>query len=199
VGAQQLTVDHLRLAASIARSMSKQLPRHLDPQDLEQDARLGLMDAALKFDARRNAAFGTNARRRIRGAIIDGLRRTDHLSRDERTSIKAEGADAPAGALHPKTADEIPGVLVAPDRYAVEAERDRLLHDAICTLPARWRIVIRAYYHGGKTMREIGLGLGVNESRVSNIRARALRRLRQRLEAQGLTASAQFVIREVRP
>jgi RNA polymerase sigma factor for flagellar operon FliA len=191
-------MNHLGLAASIAGNMSKRLSRHIDPQDLEQDARLGLLDAAVKYDAGRNAPFGTYARRRIRGAVIDGLRRTDHLSRNDRARLKAEGADAPAGPLRLETADEIPGALQPPDRYAAEAERDRFLRAAIATLPTRWRIVLRAYYHGGKTMREIGLGLGVHASRVSQIHARALCRLRLRLEAQGFVASAQFIIQEVR-
>ena len=40
---------------------------------------------------------------------------------------------------------------------------------------------MRMYYFGESTMREIGLEIGVNESRVSQLHARAVRRLRKLL------------------
>jgi len=196
---QQLVLDHLGLAAGIAAKMSKRLPHHIDPRDLEQDARIGLMDAAAKFDASRRVSFGAYARRRIGGAIIDGLRRTDHLSRDARAKHRAEGSDAPAAPLHLDGGDEIPGVLLSPEHHAVASERNRVIEDAVATLPRRWRIVLRSYYHAGRTMREIGAGMGVNESRVSQIHKSALRRLREHLVARGVTTAAQFNIQEVRP
>ena len=196
---QQLVIDHLKLAAGIAANMSKRLPRHVDLQDLEQDARIGLMEAAGRFDSKRKVSFGAYARRRISGAIVDGLRRTDHLSRDTRRQIKAENADAPACPAQLLDTDDIPGILLSPETYAVESERDRLLGAAVAKLPGRWRIVLRGYYRHGMTMREIGRGLGVNESRVSQIHKRALGELRTRLVAQGFTTAAEFSVQEVWP
>jgi DNA-directed RNA polymerase specialized sigma subunit len=52
--------------------------------------------------------------------------------------------------------------------------------------------VLHTYYDGGKTMHEIGARLGVNESRVSQIHARALRLLRRHFEQFGFTSYAAF-------
>ena len=44
--------------------------------------------------------------------------------------------------------------------------------------PAREQKVIGRYYYGEATMKQIGVEIGVNESRVSQLHARAIRRLR---------------------
>ena len=58
--------------------------------------------------------------------------------------------------------------------------RERVL-EAIDALPERERLVILFYYFEEMTMREIGLVLGVVESRVSQIHHETLRRLRSSL------------------
>src|ERR1700740_2934830 len=55
------------------------------------------------------------------------------------------------------------------------------LADAIAHLPERERIVMTLYYYEEMTMREIGLALGVVESRVSQVHASAVVRLRAAL------------------
>lgn len=54
------------------------------------------------------------------------------------------------------------------------------------TLPERYQAVIQQYYAGGKTMREIGDALGINESRVSQIHRAALERMNESLQAVGI-------------
>jgi RNA polymerase sigma factor for flagellar operon FliA len=58
--------------------------------------------------------------------------------------------------------------------------RDRLI-EAIGDLPERERLVMTLYYYEETTMKEIGLILGVVESRISQIHASAVMRLRARL------------------
>ena len=58
--------------------------------------------------------------------------------------------------------------------------RDRV-RAAIQSLPWRERKVIGLYYYGEVTMKHIGAEIGVNESRVSQLHARAIRRLRDAL------------------
>ena len=60
--------------------------------------------------------------------------------------------------------------------------RDRV-RAAIATLPPRERKVIGLYYYGEVTMKQIGAEIGVNESRVSQLHARAIQRLREALGA----------------
>ncbi len=66
---------------------------------------------------------------------------------------------------------------------ALEDEETRgMLMAAVRELPERDRIIIALYFFEGLTLGEIGLVLGVTESRVSQLRSRATRALRQRLQ-----------------
>jgi RNA polymerase sigma factor for flagellar operon FliA len=85
----------------------------------------------------------------------------------------------------------LPAVLVpseptAPDTAYEERETKDRISRAIATLPARERRLISLYYYGDVTMKEIGTELGVNESRVSQLHARAVQRLRQALAASAV-------------
>ena len=60
-------------------------------------------------------------------------------------------------------------------------ELTKLLADAIDGLPERERMVLSLYYYEEFTMKEIGMLLGVNESRVSQIHTKATLRLRGKL------------------
>jgi RNA polymerase sigma factor FliA len=65
-----------------------------------------------------------------------------------------------------------------------EIERDELRREvvrAVESLPAQEQTVIRRYYFNGETLKQIKAELGVSESRVSQIHARAVTHLRQRL------------------
>jgi RNA polymerase sigma factor FliA len=69
----------------------------------------------------------------------------------------------------------------------LKGELKQRLADAIDELPEKERIVLTLYYHEELTMKEIGLTLGVVESRVSQIHSSAVLRLRTALaELQGV-------------
>src|SRR6266705_3241651 len=68
--------------------------------------------------------------------------------------------------------------------YEKAETRDRV-RTAIQSLPWRERRVIGLYYYGEVTMKQIGAEIGVNESRVSQLHARAIRRLRDALGRMG--------------
>ncbi len=65
----------------------------------------------------------------------------------------------------------------------------------IGSLPAREQKVIGLYYYAEATMKQIGADIGVNESRVSQLHARAFRRLRDALGALVPHAEAAQVMR----
>jgi RNA polymerase sigma factor FliA len=75
----------------------------------------------------------------------------------------------------------VPSEPDAPDTAYEKTEMRERVRAAIQTLPAREQKVIGLYYYGEVTMKEIGAEIGVNESRVSQLHARAIRRLRQAL------------------
>lgn len=86
---EQLILEHLSLVKSIALRLHMGLPNSVDLGDLEQAGTLGLIAAARRYDASSNIAFGTFAKHRIRGAMLDSLRQSDWASRKLRTFGKA--------------------------------------------------------------------------------------------------------------
>lgn len=75
----ELILQHLPLVKHVIGRMLAQLPPHVDVENLESAGVLGLVEAAAKFDPSRNAQFKTFAYFRIRGAILDELRRNSPL------------------------------------------------------------------------------------------------------------------------
>ncbi|MGE3176022.1 MAG: sigma-70 family RNA polymerase sigma factor [Vicinamibacterales bacterium] len=228
VAAHQNTriVAGLPFVEALARRMAASMPNSIDIGDLVQDGVLGLIDAAHRFDEERGIKFETFAERRVRGAMIDALRRDawprgvrrqrreldaaretlrrelghepsladlaakvgsdeKRLSRTivrintiESTSPLATGDRFAESALPPAL---VPAEPDAPDAIYEKTEvRDRV-RAAIQTLPWRERKLIGLYYYGEVTMKQIGAAIGVNESRVSQLHARAIRRLREAL------------------
>ena len=68
-------VGGLPFVESLARRMAASMPNSIDIGDLVQDGVIGLIDAAHRFDEGRGIKFETFAERRVRGAMIDALRR----------------------------------------------------------------------------------------------------------------------------
>ncbi|WP_026286128.1 FliA/WhiG family RNA polymerase sigma factor [Salsuginibacillus kocurii] len=64
------------------------LPKNVDKEELISHGLIGLYDALEKFDRSRDLKFDTYASFRVRGAIIDGLRREDWLPRSVRDKAK---------------------------------------------------------------------------------------------------------------
>lgn len=66
------------------RKVRARLPRHVDPADLETAAVLGLIEAIHHFDPERRGGFLVYGKARVRGAILDELRRADWMPRSWR-------------------------------------------------------------------------------------------------------------------
>jgi RNA polymerase sigma factor for flagellar operon FliA len=219
-------VAGLPFVEALARRMAASMPNSIDIGDLVQDGVLGLIDAAHRFDEGRGIKFETFAERRVRGAMIDALRKdawprgvrrqrreldaarealrrelghepsmadlAARVGSDEkrlsRTIVRINTIEATSPLASGDHVDEsnLPTVLVpsepdAPDTaYEKSETRDRV-RAAILALPAREQKVISLYYYREATMKEIGAAIGVNESRVSQLHARAIKRLRESL------------------
>lgn len=188
---QQLVSDTMRLAFAIAANIGKRLPRHVDPQDLCQDAYCGLLMASRRYDPNRGVSFRAYARRRINGAVLDGLRKTDHLSRQARAVVKAEGTERFAKLVQLECTEEIEGELLAPDRWAIRAELRELLMAAMEDLPVVVREVLHSYYFEHKPMSEIATHLGISGGRVSQLHRRGVELVRQYLQDHCVTSVAE--------
>jgi RNA polymerase sigma factor for flagellar operon FliA len=222
-------VAGLPFVESLARRMASTMPHSIDVGDLVQDGMLGLIDAAHRFDESRGIKFETFAERRVRGAMIDALRRDAwprgvrrvrreleaarealrrelgaeptmadlahrvgiEVDRLERTIVRINTIESTSPLATADNTDNasLPAVLVpsepqSPDSLYEQREvRDRV-RGAMAGLPARERHIVHMYYFGEATMKQIGEAIGVNESRVSQLHARAMQRLRKLLAAE---------------
>ena len=233
-------VAGLPFVEALARRMASTMPHSIDLGDLVQDGVLGLIDAANRFDEGRGIKFETFAERRVRGAMIDALRKDawprgvrrqrreleaarEQLRRENgcepsiadlavklgsdekrlsRTIVRIATIEStsPLATSEPGDEAHLPAVLLpsVPERPDVAYERadvEQRVRAAIQALPWREGKVIGLYYYGEVTMKEIGREIGVNESRVSQLHARAIRRLRDALGSTLAPADAAEVLR----
>jgi RNA polymerase sigma factor FliA len=73
--------EFLPWARNFARTCTSKLPNHLDLEDLQSAGVLGYLRAASRYDAKRGASFRGYCAVRIRGAVLDELRRWDWAPR----------------------------------------------------------------------------------------------------------------------
>jgi RNA polymerase sigma factor for flagellar operon FliA len=209
--------------------MASTMPHSIDLSDLIQDGVIGLIDASRRFDEARGIKFETFAERRVRGAMIDALRRDawprgvrrvrreleaarEALRRElgaeptladlakrvgadesrlERTIVRINTIESTSPLANNETIDNasLPAVLVpseppAPDLLFEQGQTRDRVRAALAKLPARERKIVHMYYFAEATMKQIGEAIGVNESRVSQLHARAMQRLRAVMSSQ---------------
>lgn len=157
-------LDELRSADWATRSLRAKVRRRDAIHD-ELAATLGRRPT----DAETAAAMGVG---------VPDLERLDadlHASVVLRLDVITETAGA--DAILPATAE-------TPELALVARERQAYLRDAVEALPERLRVVIQGCFFDDRPMREIAEDLGVTESRISQMRAEALRLLRDGLNSQ---------------
>jgi RNA polymerase sigma factor for flagellar operon FliA len=88
----ELISQYMPYAASIASRVCQSLSSAVDYEEVLCNARLGLLEAARRFDETQEVDFRTFAYYRIKGAIYDGLRRSGWLPRTLYAKIKFEEA-----------------------------------------------------------------------------------------------------------
>jgi RNA polymerase sigma factor FliA len=85
---QRLVEDHLPLVRSIVERMRRKLPSKIETEELYSIGITGLVAAARNFRPAQQNSFPGYATTRIRGAILDELRRMDWMSRATRSKAK---------------------------------------------------------------------------------------------------------------
>lgn len=78
---EQLIEEHAPLVKRIAHHLLMRLPSSVQVDDLIQSGMIGLLEAARNFDGSKGAKFETYAGIRIRGAMLDDLRKGDWVPR----------------------------------------------------------------------------------------------------------------------
>jgi RNA polymerase sigma factor for flagellar operon FliA len=223
---QDLVLKHADLVKRIAYHVVSRMPPNVEVDDLIQSGMIGLLDAAKHYSPTKGANFQTYAGIRIRGAMLDEIRKSDWTPRSVNRSMRelsevvrklenAGGREAKSAEIaaamnlsmeeyrkllqdaascrvfsldqmrssddestpSDHTRDEQPG----PFERAEDAGFRDALSSAISGLPKRENLVLSLYYDEEMNLREIGAVLEVSESRVCQIHAQALVRLRARL------------------
>ena len=90
--ADELIMQHAELVKRIAYHLAGRLPPSVEVDDLIQAGMLGLLEAASNYAANRGASFETYAGIRIRGAMIDALRKLDWAPRSVHRKARAVAA-----------------------------------------------------------------------------------------------------------
>jgi RNA polymerase sigma factor for flagellar operon FliA len=83
-----LILEHVDLVRRIAYHMMRRMPHSIEVDDLIQTGMVGLLEAAQRYECRAGSTFPAYATRRIRGAILDSLRRSDWGPRSLRRRLR---------------------------------------------------------------------------------------------------------------
>lgn len=181
----RLIEEHLAWARGVAwRFLADRGWSASGRDELVAEAHLALVEAARRFKPNGHT-FRSFAWGRIRGAVLDEMRRRDPFTRSERRAARAAGQDGPPRplSLDRPMWDESVATLhdliaaPAPARVSANPAAGARLDDALRPLShvQRGAVVLTLLY--GYTLRDAGFVLGLSESAVCRAREAALRRI----------------------
>ena len=173
---KQLVEEHLYLVNILAKKMRKKLPRYIDfdYEDLVGYGYVGLVDAGIKFDESKGYKFNTYANARIKGAIIDGMRKMDWMTqglRRQKSEIE-KPISLDKNIFDKKNNEEYTKTIDVEDKK--ENIHDRLLVKQFLMrmlMHLEWKRYCSLYmrFIEGYKEKEIAEMLGVSTSRISQL------------------------------
>ena len=124
---EELIRAHLPLVSHVVRETMGRVPGHVSRDDLTSAGLMALVQASQTFDADRGVPFAGYAASRVRGAVLDELRRVDWASRSVRRtarSIEKTRAELATALGRVPSSDEVASALgVSPDEIARNEEQ----------------------------------------------------------------------------
>jgi len=191
-----LSRDQRAMVRALAVRLRRELSLAGDFDDLVAYGFSGLLEAARKFDESRGVRFKTYAYHRVRGAMLDGVRKMAPLSKRAADDVRArESVDvtaAPtsleraftrisanltsAAPLHGRYGDK------SPERLLIEQESIGRLLSALARLPERHRLVVRRRYFEARLLDDVAAELGISKSWACRLHGQALDMLREELQ-----------------
>ncbi len=123
-----LVVRHAELVKRIAYHLVSRMPPNVEVDDLIQAGMLGLLDAAKHYSPEKGANFETYAGIRIRGAMLDDVRKSDWTPRSVHRSMR-EMAEVVRRIENEKGQDAAPSDIAAGLGVGLE-EYHKLVQDA---------------------------------------------------------------------
>ena len=172
-----------RLVRILAVKVYATLPRDagIELSDLIQAGNVGLLQAKKTFSVQCGAPLAGYAKFRIRGEILDTVRRhSDRLRSLMAPRLSGTDDTQDLENILPARAEDSPHCLLSMSQSAA------ILGEEVARLPARHRAVVRMRYSREYSLREIGAALCVHESRACQLHRAALCRLRRALSKRGL-------------
>lgn len=172
----RLIESHLHLVAPIASRIHAGLPASFDLLDLASAGTMGLIDAAERNNCSgardRKAMFTSYARHKIRGAMLDSIRRGKFLDATHQP-IEA--------AIRIKVEPSAPHDLQ-------RAERKRAICAAFRSLSQREARLLYSRYWEGSTLAEIAAEMGISKTVAGRLHRQALAKIEQSLLASPASA-----------
>ncbi|MBN9164845.1 MAG: hypothetical protein BGO98_04105 [Myxococcales bacterium 68-20] len=195
--------SHMHLVLGIVADFMRRVPRSVQREDLVAAGSMGLLQALRSQKHTCPEMLTAYARIRIRGAVIDELRRHDWSPRRRRTSGPSAVTKSPSLVPAPgmPAAEEKSGVVVIgfddlPPTHSLREEGPSPLEQvefrrssvevrrAVDMLPPRERTIVRMRFFDDVSSKAIASTLGLSEARVSQLLARATTQLKQLLAEQ---------------
>jgi RNA polymerase sigma factor for flagellar operon FliA len=179
-------IAHLPYARAVASRALDPRCRGADREDLVAWGIVGLVQAARRYRDDTGAPFSAYAARRVRGQVLDALRERDPLTRSARRAYREArelDADLPPPFVE-VSLDRCVAAGLDPSPAAVcRSQRDRRWARVATELrqidPIERKVLVLSFARG-LTLKEIGAQIGLSESGVCRLRARALRHMRAR-------------------
>lgn len=126
--ADQLLEKYTPLVKKIAWHLSSRLPADIHIDDIIQSGLIGLLDASKNYDPRQGAQFETYATIRIRGAILDEVRRSDWVPKS--VHKKARDLTAAIAEIERRTGRDARDIEVAQELGVSIDEYYSILQDS---------------------------------------------------------------------
>lgn len=197
--ARAFLIDRFRVLVPATRQRQfRGVPGRL-VEDLEAEGYLMLVRAVDEFDRSRGTAFPSWAITKIRGGMLEFLRRDDWVTRGERDRERRGEGDRTYTLVSLETlmyrdeADE--GGLSELDRLAdprspveeqvVDRLEREMLRGFVRWLPSQQQETLCRYYWREESLKQIARTANLSESRVHQIHAESLRRLQGWLRKTG--------------
>ena len=206
---EQLILEYAPLVKLVAGRLSMYLGYNVEYDDLVSYGIFGLIDAIDKFDSMKEVKFETYASLRIRGSILDQIRKMDWIPRtirQKQKKIDAAMKEIETTTGRAATDEEIAQKLeISTDDFADWQSQMKItgvvslneFMESGSEIPAeqhnqhrfeepeevteKEKKVILLYYYEDLTLKEISNVLEVSESRVSQLHTRALQKMKVRM------------------
>ncbi|MEG3754614.1 RNA polymerase sigma factor FliA [Psychromonas arctica] len=121
---------HSELVQKIAYHLMARLPANVLVDDLVQSGMIGLLEAARNFDAAKGASFETFAGIRIRGAMLDEMRKGDWVPRSVHKNSRT--ISAAIDAVEKQTGESATETEIANYLQVTLSEYQKMLQDVNC-------------------------------------------------------------------